>query len=106
MGGKGYYTVGNNAIYVQFKRLRVLRKKILNYCLFIIHFPTIPTFQEPLVYMLRYKFREAADLQGGATDLQGGGGGGWQMPPPPKCGPVTCTLCGDQKMADLANTCN
>ena len=28
------------------------------------------------MYMLRYKFREAVDLQGGATDLQGGGGGG------------------------------
>ena len=30
-----------------------------------IHFPINPAFQEPLVYMLRYKFREAADLQGG-----------------------------------------
>ena len=31
------------------------------------------------MYMLRYKFREAADLQGGATDLQGGA----NAPPPP-----------------------
>ena len=35
-GGRGYYTVGNNAIYVQFKGVKglvivVLRKKILNY---------------------------------------------------------------------------
>ena len=31
------------------------------------------------MYMLRYKFREAADLQGG---------GGRRMPPtPPRCGP-------------------
>ena len=41
------------------------------------------------MYMLRYKFREAADLQGG-----GGGGGGQQIskggecPPPPKCSPA------------------
>ena len=34
------------------------------------------------MYMLRYKFREAADLQRGATDLQGGGGGGAMLPPP------------------------
>ena len=38
------------------------------------------------MYMLRYKFREAADLQGGATDLQGGGGGA-NAAAPPKCGP-------------------
>ena len=33
------------------------------------------------MYMLRYKFREAADLQGGRQISKGGGGG--QMPPPP-----------------------
>ena len=38
------------------------------------------------MYMLRYKFREAADLQGGATDLQGGANAP-PPPRPPKCGP-------------------
>ena len=35
--------------------------------------------------MLRYKFRKAADLQGGSTDLQGRGGGGGMPPPSHKC---------------------
>ena len=92
-GGGGYYTVGNNAMYVQFKWVMglvtvVLRKffKIFAKKLVFNPFSNNSTFQESLVCMLRYKFREAADLQGGATDLQGGGG---RMPPPapPKCGP-------------------
>ena len=78
MGG---YTVGNNAMYnsrgLRFKGLVtvVLRKffKISAYkSLFFIHLRMNSTFQEPLVFMLRYTFKEAADLQG---------------PPPPKCGP-------------------
>ena len=42
------------------------------------HIPINPAFQKALVYVLRYKFRKATDLQGGATDLRGGGGGGGQ----------------------------
>ena len=71
-------------MYVQFKWVKglvtvVLRKffKIIAKKLVFNPFSNNSTFQEPLV--LRYKFREAADLQGGATDLQRGG----QMPPPP-----------------------
>ena len=38
------------------------------------------------MYMLRYKFREAVDLQGGGNrSPRGGGGGGANAPP--KCGP-------------------
>ena len=46
----------------------VLRKffKIIAKHVVSIHFPITPTFPEPLVHMLRYKFREAADLQRGA----------------------------------------
>ena len=73
-GGGVLYTVGNNAMYVQFKGVKglvtvVLGKffKIIYESLFFIHFPINPAFQEPLVYMLRYKFREAADLQGGTN---------------------------------------
>ena len=84
-GGGGYYTVGNNAMYVQFKWVMglvtvVLRKffKIIAKKLVFNPFSNNSTFQESLVCMLRYKFREAADLQGGATDLQGGA----NAPPP------------------------
>ena len=73
-------------MYIQFKGVKglvtvVLRKffKIIAKKLVFNPFSNNSTFQESLVCMLRYKFREAADLQGGATDLQGGG----QMPPPP-----------------------
>ena len=73
-------------MYVQFKGVKglvtvVLRKffKIIAKKLVFNPFSNNSTFQEPLVCMLRYKFREAADLQGGATDLQGGA----NAPPPP-----------------------
>ena len=79
-GGGGYYTVGNNAMYVQFKWVMglvtvVLRKffKIFAKKLVFNPFSNNSTFQESLVCMLRYKFREAADLQGG----------GGKCPPPP-----------------------
>ena len=85
-GGGGYYTVGNNAMYVQFKWVMglvtmILRKffKIFAKKLVFNPFSNNSTFQESLVCMLRYKFRKAADLQGGATDLQGGA----NAPPPP-----------------------
>ena len=85
-GGGGYYTVGNNAMYVQFKWVMglvtmILRKffKIFAKKLVFNPFSNNSTFQESLVCMLRYKFREAADLQGRATDLQGGS----NAPPPP-----------------------
>ena len=94
----GYYTVGNNAMYVQFKGVKglvtvVLRKffKIIAKKLVFNPFSNNSTFQEPLVCMLRYKFREAADLQGGATDLQGGANAPPPPPPPPKCGPDIIT---------------
>ena len=44
-GGGGYYTVGNNAMYIQFKGVKGLVTVVL---------------------------RKFSDLQGGATDLQGG----------------------------------
>ena len=53
-GGGGYYTVGNNAMYVQFKGVKglvtvVLRKffKIIAKSLFLIHFPIILPFRNP-----------------------------------------------------------
>ena len=87
-GGGGYYTVGNNAMYIQFKWFMglvtvVLRKffKIIAKKLVFNPFSNNSTFQEPLVCMLRYKFREAADLQGGG------------IPPPPESGPVCTVQC-------------
>ena len=68
----------------------VLRKffKIIAKKLVFNPFSNNSTFQEPLVCMLRYKFREAADLQGGVTDLQGRANAPPPPPPPPpKCGP-------------------
>ena len=90
-GGGGYYTVGNNAMYVQFKWVMglvtvVLRKffKIIAKKLVFNPFSNNPTFQEALVYMLGYKFREAADLQGGANAHPPPPP---PPPPPPKCSP-------------------
>ena len=85
-GGGGYYTVGNNAMYIQFKWVMglvtvVLRKffKIIAKKLVFNPFSNNPTFQEALVYILGYKFRKAADLQGGGQQVSKGG----RMPPPP-----------------------
>ena len=70
-------------MYVQFKWVMglvtvVLRKffKIIAKKLVFNPFSNNPTFQEALVYMLGYKFREAADLQGGANAPP-------RPPPPP-----------------------
>ena len=89
MCGGRYYTVGNNAKYNS-RGLRGIGDNGLEnfFKNYSIHFPINPAFQEPLVYVLRYKFREAADLQGG---------GGWQIsnptpPPPPPPPPLNAAL--------------
>ena len=48
--------------------------------IFFIYFPKYSAFQEHLMCMLRYKFREAAELRGG-------GGGGYMPPLHTKCSP-------------------
>ena len=58
----------------KFFKIHVIAKKLV-----FRPFSINSTFQEPLVYMLRYTFREAADLQGG----------GKSPPPPP---PVNAAL--------------